>query len=216
MGTSSFGRKKTLQDRLRCSQASFFAKCKSKKLTRTLHETMGAGGQDSTTISGQSAPVVHCHFKLIVVFFVYAHHRCCVAAVTAIATVAAIVVVVAAIVIIVTAAVSLSSLPSLSLSPPPFLSSPLSPPPSPLPSPPQLPPPLPPEHSRFRCCCGARPLPARGLPCAAAIAVAVVARACRQRGGSFVIAVIVRARRQGVAPRRERVQNCSGKEHSWS
>jgi len=68
-------------------------------------ETMGAGGQDSTAASGPSAPIVHSHFKLIVVFFVYAHRRCCVAAATAIATVDTIVIVVAAVIILVTAAV---------------------------------------------------------------------------------------------------------------
>ena len=47
-------------------------------------ETMGTAGQDSTDASGPSAPVVHSHFKLIVVFFVYAPRRCCVAAATAI------------------------------------------------------------------------------------------------------------------------------------
>ena len=60
-------------------------------------ETMGAGGQDSTAASGPSAPVVHCRFKMIVVFFVYVHRRFCVAAATAIAKVAAIVIVAAAI-----------------------------------------------------------------------------------------------------------------------
>jgi hypothetical protein len=67
-------------------------------------ETMGPAGQDSTVASGPSTPIVHCHFKLIVVFFIYAHRRCCVAAATAITTVATIVLVVAAIVIVVTAA----------------------------------------------------------------------------------------------------------------
>ena len=58
-------------------------------------ETMGAGSQDSTATSGPSAPLVHCRFKLIVVFFVYAHRGCSVAATNTIATVANIVVVIA-------------------------------------------------------------------------------------------------------------------------
>ena len=70
-------------------------------------ETKGAGGQDSTAASGPSAPSVHSQFKLIVVFFVYAHRHCCVAAATAIATVAAIVIVVTAGIIVVTAAIDI-------------------------------------------------------------------------------------------------------------
>ena len=53
---------KTLPDRLCCSPATFFAKCKSKKTHKEVAETMGAGGQDSTAASGPSAPVVHCRF----------------------------------------------------------------------------------------------------------------------------------------------------------
>ena len=68
-------------------------------------ETMGAGGQDSTAASGPSAPVVHCHFKLIVVFFVYVHRRCCVTATSAIAIAAIVIVVTATVVVAVTAVV---------------------------------------------------------------------------------------------------------------
>jgi hypothetical protein len=75
--------------------------------------------------------------------------------------------------------------------------------------------PPPPEHSRFRCCRGARPLP-RGASPAVAVTVAVVVCACRQRGASPAVAVIVRTRCQGVALRRERVRKCSRKEHRWS
>jgi len=163
-------------------------------------ETMGAGGQDSTAASGASAPIVHCHFnfKLIVVFFVVP---------TAIAVsqpppplpqLPSLSLSPLLSLSLSLPTLSLSSLLSLSLSLPSsssLLS--LSPPPSPLPPLPQLPSPSPPEHSRFFCCCGAHPLPARDLPRCCAVAVAV--SACHQHG----IAVIARACRQGVAPRRE-------------
>jgi hypothetical protein len=47
-----------------------------------------------------------------------------------------------------------------------------------------------------------------------------VALVRRQRGASpavaVAVAVVARARHQGVAPRRERVRECSRKEHRWS
>ena len=119
-------------------------------------ETMG---------SGASAPIVHHLFKLIVVFFVVP---------TAVAvsqpppplprllslSLSSLLSLSYSLL-----PLSLSSLLSLSLS---LLSSlllsPLSTPPSPLPPPPQLPSPSSLEHSRFLCCRGARPSPARDLP----------------------------------------------------
>ena len=196
---SSFGGKETFIGQTALLPSYILCKMQKQKNSQgSRMETMGAGGQDSTAASGPSAPVVYGHFKLIVVFFVIP---------TAVA-------------------VSqpppplprllpllLSSLPSLSLSlsplslssllsfslspPPPLLSSPLSPPLSPLPPPPQWLSPSPPEHSWFHCCRGAHPSSVLGLP-----------HRCRchfcHRG------------RQGVALRREQVQECSGKEHRWS
>jgi hypothetical protein len=73
-----------------------------------------------------------------------------------------------------------------------------------------LPPPPKHRHSCFRCCRGARPSP-RGASPAIAVAVAVIAHACRQRGASPAVAVVTCARCQGVALRRERVQSVPGR-----
>jgi hypothetical protein len=111
----------------------------------------------------------------------------------------------------------LSSLLSLSLSPLPFLSSPLSPPPWPLPPLPQLPSPPPPEHSRFRCCPSAHLSPARGLPRHCRRRCCCCARLSPARGlPRRSVVTVTRARCQGVALRRERVRKCSGKDHRCS
>ena len=74
-----------------------------------------------------------------------------------------------------------------------------------LPSSLQLPSPSPPEHSRLLI-----------VAAFVHLAVAVIACACPRCGASPATIVIVRARCQGVAPRREQFRECSGKEHRWS
>jgi hypothetical protein len=54
--------KKTFLDRLRCSQATFFAKCKIKKTHKDIDEPWAPLAMASTTTSGPFASGDNCHF----------------------------------------------------------------------------------------------------------------------------------------------------------
>ena len=61
-GAELFWRELTFPDRLRCSQPTFFAKCKIKKTHKDIDEPWVPLAMASTTTSGPSASGVNCRF----------------------------------------------------------------------------------------------------------------------------------------------------------